>query len=61
MKKGIILHGKAKRNTALCILFIGALLLVYMIVVEQELGALPLVLIITGALWFVFENRKVKK
>jgi uncharacterized membrane protein YdjX (TVP38/TMEM64 family) len=46
--------------SAVCML-VGVLLMIYMIKVEDEPGALPLFLIITGAVWFTVSQIKIKK
>ncbi len=43
------------------ILLLGAILLIYMITVEDEPGALPLVLIITGMVFLIINWLKIKK
>ena len=40
---------------------IGAVLLIYMIAVEDEPGALPLILLIIGVIWFVITKYQIKK
>lgn len=46
--------------SGLCIL-LGVLLLIYMIRVEDEPGALPLLLTMTGTIWFIINLFKIKK
>ena len=46
--------------SALTILF-GAALLIYMIIVEDEFGALPLFLIILGTAWLIKNQVQIKK
>jgi len=43
---------------SLLITLLGVLLLIYMIVVEDEPGAIPLLLIIIGSIWYIFTRRK---
>lgn len=43
---------------ALITLIIGFALLIFMITVEDEPGALPLLMIITGAVWFFYARSK---
>lgn len=45
---------------ALTILSLGIALLVYMIAVEGEPGALPLLLVIGGALWYLSLRKRIK-
>jgi hypothetical protein len=42
------------------VIILGLVLLVFMIVVEDEPGALPLGMIITGTIWFTIIHRKNK-
>lgn len=42
-------------------ILIGVLLIIYMIKVEDEPGALPLFLIIIGTVWFVVNQVQIKK
>lgn len=55
--------GKLKlyRTISLLIVVLGILLLVYMIKVEDELGALPLLLIIVGIVFFIRNNFQIRK
>ena len=60
--KGLI-SPKQKRNRILSLIMIllGAVLLVFMITVEDEFGALPLFLFLGGILWFLINQRQIKK
>lgn len=44
----------------LLIILLGTILLIYMITVEDEPGALPLVLIITGIVFLILKRKQVK-
>ncbi len=57
----IIKRLKTQRFLAFLILLFGTLLLIYMIKVEDEPGALPLLLIIIGFLWLFFIQYRIKK
>lgn len=46
---------------ALITVTIGFALLIYMITVEDEPGALPLIMIIIGAVWYYFSRAKKNK
>lgn len=46
---------------SILIILLGVALMTYMIKVEDEPGALPLLLIVTGILWFFINQIKVKK
>lgn len=46
---------------SLLIILLGAVLMTYMIIVEDELGALPLLLVVTGIVWFTVSVIKAKK
>jgi len=48
------------RLFSLLITLLGVLLLIYMILVEDEPGAIPLFLIILGSIWYIFTRRKLK-
>ncbi|MFA7419283.1 MAG: hypothetical protein WCZ90_06305 [Melioribacteraceae bacterium] len=43
---------------ALITVAIGLALMIFMITVEDEPGALPLLMIIIGAVWYYFARRK---
>lgn len=43
------------------IIFLGAGLLIYMITIENEPGALPLILIISGLVFLLINRYKTKK
>lgn len=55
--------GKLKIYRALSSVFLvpGVLLLVYMIMVESEPGALPLFLIVAGTMWFLVNQVEIRK
>jgi hypothetical protein len=42
------------------ITFVGVLLLLYMVTVEGEMGAIPLLLIVGGAGWFIISRRRAR-
>jgi cbb3-type cytochrome oxidase subunit 3 len=44
--------------SSLTVVFIGLVLLIYMITVESEPGALPLFLLLFGVVWFVINQKK---
>ncbi len=46
---------------ALITVTIGVALLIYMVTVEDEPGALPLMTIIIGAVWYYFSRAKKNK
>ncbi len=43
------------------VILLGVLLIIYMMRVEDELGALPLLLILSGTVWFVVNKIAIKK
>ena len=43
---------------ALITVTIGFALMIYMIIVEDEPGAVPLLMIITGAVWYFFARKQ---
>jgi len=61
MNKGISLKNKWSKILSLLTVFLGFVLLIYMIRVEDEPGALPLLLIITGVVWFIINRNQIKK
>jgi hypothetical protein len=61
MKKTISKNLKINRLLSMVVLILGSLLITYMIIVEDELGAIPLFLIITGIIWFVMNELRIKK
>ena len=61
MNKGISLKSKWSKILSLLTVFLGFVLLIYMIRVEDEPGALPLLLIITGVGWFIISRNQIKK
>ena len=61
MNKGISLKSKWSKILSLLTVFLGFVLLIYMIMVEDEPGALPLLLIITGVVWFILSRNQIKK
>jgi len=61
MNKGISLKSKWSKILSLLTVFLGFVLLIYMIRVEDEPGALPLLLIITGVVWFIISRNQIKK
>ncbi len=50
---------KIKRFLSMTVLLLGSLLITYMVIVENELGAIPLFLIITGIIWFVINEIQI--
>ena len=60
MKSGISQKLINQRILAIIILLIGVILLIYMITVEGEPGALPLVLVIIGIVWSIINRYQIK-
>ncbi len=52
---------KWSRILSLTTILIGALLLIFMITVEDEFGALPLLFLLGGLIWFIITQRQIKK
>ncbi|MDF3027553.1 MAG: hypothetical protein K0S23_1860 [Fluviicola sp.] len=52
---------KTSRILSLAILILGIVLLIFMITVEDEPGALPLLLILTGTVWFSINQYRIKR
>ena len=61
MKKTLSKNLKINRILSIIVLLLGSLLITYMIIVENELGAIPLFLIIIGIIWFVINEIQIKK
>lgn len=61
MNKRISLKNKWSKILPLLTVFLGFVLFIYMITVEDEPGALPLLLIITGVVWFIISRNQIKK
>ncbi len=52
---------KIQRVISIVIILLGLVLLAFMVIVEDEPGALPLFLIITGTTWLLFIQKKIRK
>lgn len=50
----------AQRRQSLILITMGIVLLVFMIVVEDEPGAIPLAFILSGTVWFLIVNNKIR-
>jgi hypothetical protein len=61
MKKEISQKLKLSKTFSLLMIILGATLIIYMITIEGELGALPLFLILTGIVWFIINQYRIKK
>lgn len=61
MKKQTSQSLRISRVGSLVTLVLGVALMIYMITVEDEPGALPLFLIITGTAWFLFNRFQINK
>jgi len=61
MKTEISLKNKWGKILSFLTVFLGFVLLIYMITVEDEPGALPLLLIVTGGVWFIISRNQIKK
>ncbi|MDR9418146.1 hypothetical protein [Gracilimonas sp.] len=58
MKTECFAQHKMHKIISLLITFVGVALLTFMIVVEDEPGAIPLALIVTGLGWYIFTRIK---
>jgi len=57
-----IINLKLQSILSILAIFIGLMLLLYMIVVEDEPGAIPLILIVFGVIWYlVTKSRSIPK
>ena len=61
MKKTLSKNLKINRILSILFLVLSLLLITYMIIVENELGAIPLFLIIFGIIWFVMNEIQIKR
>jgi|TARA_R110002124_G_scaffold277321_9_gene448687 uncharacterized membrane protein len=61
IKNKISLKLKWGKMLSLLTIFLGILLLILMITVEDEPGAIPLLLIIIGTVWYFINKSKIKK
>ncbi|RZL48872.1 MAG: hypothetical protein EOP00_08180 [Pedobacter sp.] len=61
MKKEISQGLKNSKIASIITLLLGIALLVYMIKVEDEPGAIPLFLILAGTLWLIITQLKIRK
>ena len=60
MTQSTSLSNKTQLILSTTILVLGLILLVFMITVESEPGALPLALVLGGVIWKLILNRKIK-
>lgn len=60
MRKKLSKKLKYQRFLAILVLLFGGFLLIYMVVVEHEPGAVPLILIIAGTIWITLNEIKIK-
>ncbi|MEO5681176.1 MAG: hypothetical protein ABIQ88_00980 [Chitinophagaceae bacterium] len=61
MKKEISQTLQTHRKLSFLLLLLGFILLIYMITIEDEPGALPLFLILTGTVWLIINRYQIKK
>jgi hypothetical protein len=61
MKSEMSQTQKTSRILSVVILILGIVLLIFMITVEDEPGALPLLLIFTGTVWFSNNHYLIKR
>lgn len=61
MAKEIGQRLKLSRMLSVLTILVGTALLIYMITVEDEPGAIPLILIIIGIVWFIINREQIKK
>jgi len=61
MKNNITQTQKIGRIASLAILILGIALLIFMITFESEPGALPLLLVLTGTVWFSINQYRIKR
>lgn len=61
MKNEISQSLKISRVFSIITIVLGLILLIYMIKVEDEPGALPLFLILVGTVWFFVNRGRIKR
>lgn len=61
MQKEISQTLKIHRILSIMTALIGLILMIYMIKVESEPGALPLLLILVGTFWLIINQIRIKK
>jgi uncharacterized membrane protein len=61
MKNEISQSLRISRALSVTIIVIGLILLIFMITVEDEPGALPLFLILVGTVWFFVNRGRIKR
>lgn len=61
MKKELSQKLKINKNLSVLTILIGTMLLIYMVIVEDEPGAVPLFLILTGVVWSFITRYHIKK
>ena len=61
MAKFISQKLKLSKVLSVLTILLGTALMIYMIRVEDEPGALPLILIIIGIVWFIVNRYQIKK
>lgn len=61
MKNNITAKLRIYKFTSIIVLLLGALLITYMIIIENELGAIPLIMFTIGIIWFVINEIRIKK
>ncbi len=61
MKNTITEKLRITRFLSIIVLILGSLLITYMIIMENELGAIPLFILSIGLLWFVINEIRIKK
>lgn len=52
---------KLSKRLSILTIVLGVILLIFMITVEGELGALPLALTIGGIIWFIINQYGIRK
>jgi len=53
-------HLKAHRNLSVFVLVLGIVLMIFMIVVEDEPGGIPVLLILVGTGWFFISRSGIR-
>jgi len=61
MKTDIPQKLKTHKFISILIIVIGFILLIFMIIVEDEPGAIPLLLIVVGSVWFIYTRSGIRR
>ena len=61
MDKKINQNLKLSRSLSFIMIILGVALAIFMIIVEGELGAIPLLFLVIGIAWFIISQYRIKR